>query len=118
MVSVAYSDLHNVLNLTVSDITAVKTEALLDQAIDLLNLYANQSISNMAGSGGSKTVTLTSKQRGAVFEVAKAIYYRDYLSQVPITGEGVSAQVSTTQDPVAVAKEAGFNLITRSILRT
>ena len=118
MVSVAYSDLHNVLNLSVGDISAAKTEALLDQAIDLLNLYANQTISNMAGAAGSKTVTLTSKQRGAVIEVAKAVYYRDYLSQVPIQGEGVNANIGPSLDPVAVAKEAGFNLITRSILRT
>lgn len=118
MVSVSYSDLHNLLNLSVGDISAAKTEALLDQAIDLLNLYANQSLSNMSGDAGSKTVTLTSKQRGAVLEVAKAVYYRDYLSQTPITGGNVNAQISPNRDPVDVAKEAGFNLITRSMLRT
>jgi len=118
MVSVAYSDLHNVLNLSVGDISAIKTEALLDQAIDLLNLYANQTLSNMAGTAGSKTVTLTSKQRAAVFEVAKAVYYKDFLSQVHLSGDGVSASVSSTLDPVAVAKEAGFLLVTRSMVRT
>jgi len=107
-----------VLNLSVGDVSAIKTEALIDQAIDLLNLYANQSISNMAGTAGSKTVTLTSRQRAAVFEVAKAVYYRDYLSQVPLSGDGVSASVSATLDPVSVAKEAGFNLVTRSMVRT
>lgn len=84
MPSVSYSDFHNVMNLTTGEISAIRTENLLDWAIDLINLFANQSISNMNGvnSPGSKTVTLTSAQRGAVFLVARALYYEYRLNVI------------------------------------
>jgi hypothetical protein len=74
MVSVSYTDLHTLLDLTTTQLTAAETEGLLDWAIDLLNLYSNAEMSNMSGVAGSKTVTLTGAQRGAVFFVARALY--------------------------------------------
>ena len=72
MASVTGDDFRNVMNLvSMSDENA---EYILDFAIDLLNIYDVQ-LSNMSGSAGSKTVTLTSKQRGGVFLVARAVYY-------------------------------------------
>lgn len=74
MVSVSASDWKNVMNLSITDEHA---EYILDMAIDLLNIYDVQ-LSNMSGDAGSKTVPLTSKQRGGVFLVARSIYYSMY----------------------------------------
>lgn len=102
MPSVSYSDFQSVMNLDPDiDVSAANTENLLDYAIDLLNVYGNLSISNMSGAAGSKTVTLTSKQRGAVFMVARALYYSDYRSQIISSVGGVSiTPMSITENPM------------------
>jgi len=64
------TDFTNVMNLS---LTATQAEYILDQAINELNVEG-AGLSNMAGEAGSKTVTLTSKQQGAVFAVARAVY--------------------------------------------
>lgn len=86
MIAVTYADLHNVLKLTTSDISAIDTEYIIDYAIDMLNLYANQSIARMAGTPGSKTLTLTSAQRGAVLMVARALYYEYRFNPIDTPG--------------------------------
>lgn len=63
--------------LDASDMTDATTEAIIDQAINLLNLYGAE-LSNMGGTAGSKTVSLESKAEGAVIEVARAVYYSFY----------------------------------------
>lgn len=70
MPSVTATDLKNVLN---ASETATQLEYVMDLTIDILNAYGC-GLSNMTGVGGAKTVTLTSKQRGAVFLVARNIY--------------------------------------------
>ena len=71
------------MGLTTDEITAANTENLLDLSIDLLVLYSGDSISNMSGDAGSKTVTLTQAQRGAVFLVARQLYYSFYEDITP-----------------------------------
>lgn len=111
MVSVTYSSFHSVMNLTIGDIPAVNTENLLDWAIDTINLYGNVSITNMAGVAGSKTVTLTSKQRGAVFLMAKFLYpsYRGPKDKVSV--DGISIQ---NVDPLFIP---GFDVVMKRISR-
>jgi len=121
MVSVAYSDLQTVLNLTTNDISAANTETLIDWAIDLLNLYGNVSISNMSGVAGSKTVTLTSKQRGAVFFVARSIYYAGYMDPRPMSVGGESVlPIDLMMNPTfeRMVKMAARQLTTFTITRT
>jgi len=72
MASVTAQDFINVMNIADS---AASMEYVIDLAIDTLNLYGATAISNMAGDAGSKTVTLTSKQRGGVFHLARVIYH-------------------------------------------
>jgi hypothetical protein len=55
---------------TVADATV---EDLVDAVIDELNLQGC-SLSNMSGSAGSKTITLTSAQKGAVRRIFRVIY--------------------------------------------
>lgn len=91
MASVTGEDWRNVMNLpTMSDEDA---EYILDLSIDTLNLYG-ASLSNMSGAAGSKTVTLTSKERGGVFSVARIVYEDFYLRSDSVSVGGAS--VSTT----------------------
>jgi hypothetical protein len=55
------------------DDSATNIEYVLDLSIDVLNIYG-ASLDNMAGGAGTKTVTLTSQQRGGVFVMAREIY--------------------------------------------
>ena len=62
MATISASDFTTIMNITIS---AEHAEAILDGAIDVLNIFDCQLV-NMTGDAGSKTVTLTSKQRGGV----------------------------------------------------
>jgi len=89
--SVTASDLDTLLNLedTIDDDVL---EAIMDQAIDLLNLHGAE-LPNMTGTAGSKTVSLESKERGAMFLVARAVYYSFYkgLEQTQLAGLATSS---------------------------
>jgi hypothetical protein len=121
MVTYTYNSFHSVINLDTGDISAIVTETVIDQAIHLINLagahVANDrsvsytDISNLSGTAGSKTVTLTSAQAGAVTEVAKAVYYRDYREQVPVTLGELGSQVAATPEPWELAVEMALGLI-------
>ena len=103
MSTVTYSTFHTLLHIS-TELAPATTEAILDDAINKLNLYSNVTISNMSGVAGSKTVTLTSKQCGAVIEVAKAIYYRTYLSQLTASLGGMSGAPGNVDHPDIVAQ--------------
>lgn len=92
MASVTGQDLINAMNLP-STVTATKAEYILDLAIDLLNVF-DADLSNMSGSAGSKTVTLTSKQRGGVFAFARIVYYSFHRRIENLSISGVSLSVA------------------------
>ena len=91
MSSVSASDFKNVMNINDS---LTNLEYVLDLAIDVLNLYGAEAIDNMAGSGGSKTVTLTSRQRGGVFLLARVIYHEFYKHKKNVSVGGVTLTVT------------------------
>jgi hypothetical protein len=64
------------VNTAASDFSATEIEAIIDHAINLLNLKGmdHYTISNMSGTAGSKSVSLQSHQSGAVMFVAWLIY--------------------------------------------
>lgn len=74
MTSVSGQDFINVMDLP-AEFTKTHAEYVLDLAIDTLNLFGATLPNMNGGDAGSKTVDLTSKQRGAVFYAARAIYY-------------------------------------------
>jgi hypothetical protein len=79
MATITYSTLTDLLDLSVpTDITAANAEKIIDQAIDLLNLYGNLDLPNMSGTAGAKSVSVESRQRGAILSVARAVYYGFY----------------------------------------
>jgi hypothetical protein len=58
-----------------SSISAENMENLVNVAINVLNMFGAATIPNMnSGAAGSKTVSLTSKQAGAVFLAVRMIY--------------------------------------------
>jgi hypothetical protein len=61
---------------TTSDFTAATTEFIIDTAIDLLNLLAEQSIAAMAGSSGTKTV-ITTRDQAAVLKMLISVTLRE-----------------------------------------
>lgn len=77
MPSVSATDLINLMNL---DESAETLEPLIDLAIDCLNIFGCD-INNMSGDAGSKTVTLTSKQKGGVMIISRIIYKSFYKNE-------------------------------------
>lgn len=78
MTSYTYADFHALMNVTVSDISAINVEKLLDLSIGCLNLHGQLDMSVMSGTAGAKTLNLTSQQWAAVMLAARAIYYGFY----------------------------------------
>lgn len=91
MASVTADDWKNVMNL--GEMDDKHAEYVLDMAIDLLNIYDVQ-LSNMSGTEGSKTMTLTSKERGGVFLVARAVYYSMYQNIETASGGGITVSAT------------------------
>lgn len=77
MVILTAADLDVILNLA-GQVPDETLEKIIDLAIDCLNLYADCDLPNMTGTAGSKQVNLNSRQKAAVFIVARAIYYGFY----------------------------------------
>ena len=96
-------------------------ESLIDGAIDLLNVYLlkySKSIGNMTGAAGSKTVTVTSAEKGAIIMIACSLYSRDYKtsgsqSESVSLGQASSSSSSSTSSATAelLAQEFALNLV-------
>jgi len=56
-----------------SDIADATVESLVDAVIDELNLHG-LTLDNMAGTAGSKTITLTSSEKAAVRRIFRVMY--------------------------------------------
>lgn len=76
MVTIDASTVDTLLNLA-GQVPDKIIESWIDQSIDILNRYGAD-LPNMGGTAGSKTVSLESKERGAVMDVVRAIYYSFY----------------------------------------
>lgn len=100
-------------------ITTTHGEIVTDQAIDHLNIYLflndGDTLSNLDGVDGSKTLNVSSRERGAIMIVAR-IVYMSFLRQHGTTSNLGSLGSSTTDlmsDPtsVAVIKEVAESLV-------
>lgn len=64
-----------------TDITQTQWESIIDQAVDKINGYARDDlISNMAGTAGSKSLSVTSAQAGFIRSLAVLVYQKEYKS--------------------------------------
>jgi len=87
MPTITAQDILDENNYTESDISKAKVEALIDNAINYINLETGLSISNMSGSSGSKSVTVTSGQAPIVKALA-SLYVRAYVDHGPEAAVG------------------------------
>ena len=112
MATITYVDLHDLLHITVADISAINAEKIIDLAVDCLNLYGAD-LPNMTGTAGAKSLSLESKEKGAVFMVVRAVYYGFYkgLDVVGISSLSASSpDVMSNSTIAAVIKDAGHLL--------
>ena len=111
MVNVTASDLNALLNLS-GGVSDTNLEIIIDEAIDLLNLHGAD-LANMTGTAGSKTVGLEGKERGAVFMVARAVYYSfcKGVDQTSVGGMVVSSpDLMSNPNVLRTVKEAARKL--------
>ena len=93
MVSVTAALLINLLHLDASFDDATM-ENLIDQSIDMTNLYGNLDLSNMSGTAGSKTVELTTHEKGAVVTIVRTVYnafYENSEGSMSVSGITISS---------------------------
>lgn len=112
MVSVSASDLDAVMNLS-SQVSDANLEKIIDLAIDILNLEGAD-LPNMTGTAGSKTVNLESREKGAVFMVARAVYYSFYKDIEPAAVGGLTvgtADLLSNNVVLQTVKEAARRLV-------
>ena len=110
MATVTYADLRVLLN--EPTLSPTDAEQIIDLAVDSLNLYGAD-LPNMTGTAGAKSLSLESKEKGAVFLVARAVYYGFYkgLSSVSVSSISVSTpDVMSNASIIGAVKEAGHLL--------
>lgn len=103
MATVTYADLHALLNITASDISPVNAEKVIDLAIDCLNLYGAD-LPNMTGTAGAKSLSLESREKGAVFLTARAIYYGMFKGPTSVSISSISATSSDVLSNSAITR--------------
>lgn len=77
MASITAAEFKAIINDSV--ISATNAEYIIDVAVDVLNLFGDAEIANMSGTAGSKTWGGDSRQKGAIFLVARTIYNDFYI---------------------------------------
>lgn len=105
MATITGTEFKAILNLT-SDtaFSTINAEYTLDQAINTLNLYLAQydlEIANLTGTAGTKTLTVDTKTKAAVYLVAGAAYSNFFKA----SGSGSSSN-STALGPYSASQSA------------
>jgi hypothetical protein len=110
MGTVTGTTLQQLLNLSNSSDSIEICEIIIDQAINKINLHGRTDLPNLSGTAGSKTVSLDSRQEGAVIGVAATVYSEMYVGSGSSTSSYSVGAVSTSSSSQAVttaAREAG-----------
>jgi len=71
-------------------IAPIHVEYLIDYALSQLSLHSREDLPTMGGTAGSKTVSLTTQQYGAVVFVAEVIYNDVYKGRETVTIQGLT----------------------------
>jgi len=96
MVTITAAQMHNETGYDIDDITVVNLEYLIDNAIDYVNLHAGQSISDMAGSPKSVTV---SDNQSIVLKPLIVLMMRSYVDKGPNAAVAAVSVTALTSDP-------------------
>ena len=78
-----------------SSIQDATAENIIDYAISEITLHSGEDMAVMSGTAGSKTVSLTTQQYGAVMEAGRAIYQSCYKG---VESSGVGGVTVTDPD--------------------
>lgn len=96
-----------------SDLDDEVAESIIDKATDALMLYASDvTLGDMHGTAGEKTLTVSKKQRAAIYLTARAIYASYYKNAMAEQSVGIGAlsvsQADMMSNPVVLGaiKEA------------
>lgn len=102
-----------------STTTATVWETIIDTAINILNTYG-AGISNLSGTTGSKSLTATSAQAGAIWAVTQQVYSKHYKNASGSNANGgpLSLTYSNDNQLLNFAKQLAGQLKPRSFLRT
>ena len=84
-------------------ITATNAEIIIDQSINLLNVYGAE-IDNLTGTAGTKTGDYTSAQAGAIMTIAQKVYAKHYVN--------ASQTANSTLGPAGIGFGADTELLT------
>jgi len=107
MATITAATLQTLLGITLTETTC---EVIIDQAIDLINLYGRTDLANMGGTAGSKTLSLDSREKGAVLDVAAAVYSNMYVSggseSTSFSIGGISSSSSSSASNMAIKSAA------------
>jgi len=117
MATVTAAEFKAIINDSV--ISATNAEYILDLAIDTLNLFGAE-LSNLGGTAGSKTVSVESREKGAIYFVARAVYYGFYKGLESVAPGGVAITSSDLMSNPAVletVKEAARQLTEMDVSR-
>ena len=99
MPTITAEEFQAVMNLSDADLPHANGEALIDFAIDALNVFG-ANLSNLGGATPNKTLTVTSKQRAAIMLETRLCYYGSYKPLETSTLGPMSASlVNLMQDP-------------------
>jgi len=105
MVTLTAQDILDENNYTEAEISKLKVEAFIDNAINYINLNTGLAISNMSGTAGSKTVTLTNKQAPVVKALA-SLYVRAYVDHGPqVSVSGLSSSIVDSDPQLSLLRE-------------
>jgi hypothetical protein len=85
-------------NYTVTDISLINLEGVIDNSIGYLNLRTGLSMSALSGSAGSKTVTLTSQQASLV-KMLTTLMVKAFVDRGPNASVGGLSVTSVISDP-------------------
>jgi len=116
MVTVTATEFKTLIN--DSEIADATAESILDAAIDAINIYYRNGLSNLTGVAGSKTLTVTSQQRGSIMIVARTVYATVYKNAAGAT-VNVAVVGTAFSDPnvLSTAKNVANQLIGRGFDR-
>ena len=95
-ITVTYTTLTTPINAAVTDISAADSEALINTAVDTLNIFG-LGITRLTGSSESMTATWTSQQLGAVTAVFR-ILYASYYNNAANTNNTLGPSSVSTAD--------------------
>jgi len=85
-------------NYTVTDISLINLEGVIDNSIGYLNLRTGLSMSALTGSAGSKTVSLTSAQ-AVLVKILSTLMVKAYIDRGPNASVGGLSVTSVISDP-------------------